>query len=216
MMLSLAKIGAIASAKYTAIMAVGQLTTWVFLAISFVGLVGAEATAGGHAAAHTGSALALVGIALEWFFRAPWDTTVFLVNLFFFLPLYLYLATSLSTQTVIKRLWDGHLQEFVANKINGYIEQSPHLEASSNVKKRLITLTKTDADNTSWKKRVLVYFIKKLPLGEINWDQDKAGISQEINTLISESMDELVEVNNYYFYMAWIAQMALSIYGISS
>jgi len=212
MIKSIAKIGASAAFMFFKTLVLGQIITMAFFVISIVLLlVNSGSTDGVSAAGHAGGAGGLGGI-LNFFVVDFWPSLSATLNIVLFLPLYIFIAKKLATETALKKLWENNLHDVVLQKIGSYIDSSDKVAKASDYlssKQALLDESRGDNDTPAWQKRVLSYILNRADLNDVDFSKNQDSVKALVTTRVSDYMAEFTQTSSHYFYSAIAIQCVL-------
>ncbi|KAJ1499945.1 hypothetical protein HMI54_011241 [Coelomomyces lativittatus] len=163
---------------------------------------------------HTGSALAMM---LAWFSLDFWSAILFFSSLLIFPFLYFVLANQAAVQTAIYQIWSNKLSDWVAPKVDQYLQKleakqpnwMKHTSDKALVKLKLLEANKTDNQTPQLQKKVISFLLKKVKLDDVDFQKDSITITSILSEKLVETLNEFAAPSNTFLWIVFGAHLLL-------
>lgn len=200
------KTAAAAMLRWLLISGAGLILAMIGIAIAIT-LFGNN-TGPGYVGARTGSGIgAILGVFV--LFAEEFWTMLLLVASFGFIFIYPMVASKISLQFIIARLYEHKLAGAIGEKVTSTLRtlsQKPGWDKSLNsvttLKDKLASATKEDSTVNKVQQKAIGYALKKTNLDGVNFKPDNANLPEDISGRV---MNQLAELAKPSYMLLWIA-----------
>ncbi len=145
------------------------------------------------------------------------DTLLLITSIIVFPVAYFVLANKTASQTAMYEVFKNHLSVWIDSKVNDYLmilqaRQPGWLKQVTNgasLQMKLLQVNKEDKMGLKIQQRIVKYFLKRINLGEIDFQNKNLNVGQLVISLLNKSIAELAKPSLSIFWMLVLLQIVL-------